>query len=179
MRGKHRGAPATGSTRAGGGYGPDDVGTSLAEREPSSLSELVVRLALAHGRFAAGVRRSLGLGAADYAALQELQAAGPLPVGELAARIGLSRPAATALVDRLARQGRIERRPDEADRRRVIVLPSATAGGLDGERVGALAAEIDALGDGLSVSERGVVARYLSQVADAVERHAGEAAGSA
>lgn len=48
-------------------------------------------------------------------------AKGPRSVGHLADALGVSRPAATQLVDRLVEHGMVERRPDPADRRVVLV----------------------------------------------------------
>lgn len=46
---------------------------------------------------------------------------GPLPVGRIAEEVGVSRPAASQLVDRLEEHGIAERRPDPEDRRVVLV----------------------------------------------------------
>ena len=48
-------------------------------------------------------------------------AKGPCSVGQIAETLGVSRPAATQLVDRLVEHGMIERRHDPADRRVVLV----------------------------------------------------------
>lgn len=46
---------------------------------------------------------------------------GPCSIGELAEAVGVSAPAASQLVDRLAGHGMVERRHDERDRRKVLV----------------------------------------------------------
>lgn len=46
---------------------------------------------------------------------------GPLPVGRIAEEVGVSRPAASQLVDRLEEHGIVERRPDPEDGRVVLV----------------------------------------------------------
>ncbi len=46
---------------------------------------------------------------------------GPMPVGRLARRVGVSSPAVTQLVDRLVEHGMVERRHDPSDRRVVLV----------------------------------------------------------
>lgn len=48
-------------------------------------------------------------------------ARGPRSVGSIADALGVSRPAATQLVDRLVEHGMVERRPDPTDRRVVLV----------------------------------------------------------
>jgi len=55
------------------------------------------------------------------AAIQHLQLAGPLTVGEQAEHHGLSKSAMTELVDRLEQRGLVARMSDERDRRRVFV----------------------------------------------------------
>lgn len=50
---------------------------------------------------------------------------GPLTTGRLAEELGMSAPALTQLTDRLVRKELIERRPDEGDRRCVIVALTA------------------------------------------------------
>ena len=46
---------------------------------------------------------------------------GPCSIGGLAEAVGVSAPAASQLVDRLAEHGMVERRHDERDRRKVLV----------------------------------------------------------
>lgn len=65
----------------------------------------------------------VGLHATDWAALDLLDWAGPLPTGRLGAELGLSPAAATSLVDRLEHRGLVERARDPDDRRRTIVRP--------------------------------------------------------
>lgn len=54
-------------------------------------------------------------------ALATLERTGPRRVTELAAVEGVTQPSMTALVTGLARAGLVERRPDEEDRRAVLV----------------------------------------------------------
>jgi DNA-binding MarR family transcriptional regulator len=61
----------------------------------------------------------LGLSAADHKALGIIDRDGPMAPSELAARLGLTRPAVTAMVDRLERAGHLRRSADQTDRRRV------------------------------------------------------------
>lgn len=66
------------------------------------------------------VGRALGLGPADLRCLDWL-VDGPKTAGALASATGLRPAATTALLDRLEAKGLVERRPDEHDRRRVLV----------------------------------------------------------
>ena len=71
--------------------------------------------------FHEAVARRLGLSAADHKALDLILRSGPLTAGQIARRTGLTPGAITGLVDRLERAGYVHRRPDQDDRRRVII----------------------------------------------------------
>src|ERR1700734_1302376 len=72
------------------------------------------------------------LGPRHVAALQQLRG-GPVTVGELAARLGLTLPTVSGVVADLDRAGFIERHPDPADRRRTIVAVIPAQASLIGE----------------------------------------------
>ena len=57
----------------------------------------------------------------QYHLLEALREAPELPVGELADRAGVAPPTATRMLDGLARDGFVERRHSESDRRSVLV----------------------------------------------------------
>ncbi|MXP21455.1 MarR family transcriptional regulator [Gordonia sp. HNM0687] len=59
--------------------------------------------------------------AAQASALSVLLDHGPLRMGELAERESIRMPTATALIDGLTKNGLVERTPDPADRRAVLV----------------------------------------------------------
>lgn len=71
--------------------------------------------------FHEAIGRSLGVSAADYKALGEIQRHGPIAPGALAKTLGLTPSAVTTLVDRLEREGLVSRTPDPADRRRSLI----------------------------------------------------------
>lgn len=62
----------------------------------------------------------------DMAALQLLATLGPLRASELAVMLGISRGAATRLVDALEHAGLAHREPDPRDRRAVLIAPTPT-----------------------------------------------------
>lgn len=64
--------------------------------------------------------RHLGLGRTDLSALNLLED-GPRSAASLAEALHLTRPAVTALVDRLERSGWVTRTPDPSDRRSVSI----------------------------------------------------------
>ena len=93
------------------------------------------------------------LGPRHVAALQQLHD-GPLTVGELAARLGLTLPTVSGVLADLDRAGFIERRPDPADRRRTIVAIPPAQAALVGEWLDGAASPIARVLDKLSPSEQ-------------------------
>ena len=78
----------------------------------------------------AGVARRYGLSHAALNALAVIEGAGgPLPAGEITAQMHISTATTTSVLDTLERRGYVRRRPDPADRRRVLVdiTPDAQA----------------------------------------------------
>jgi len=69
------------------------------------------------------VSRRLGLNGGDHKYADILMREGPMTAGKLAELTGLTSGAVTGIVNRLERAGWVERAPDPADRRRVIVTP--------------------------------------------------------
>ncbi|MGW2312622.1 MarR family winged helix-turn-helix transcriptional regulator [Actinomadura luteofluorescens] len=72
-----------------------------------------------------GEVRAAGLGPRHVPALMQLVLHGPVPVGVLAGHMALSPATVSQLVGELERGGFVERRPDERDRRRMIISLSA------------------------------------------------------
>ncbi len=124
-----------------------------------------LREAVAAGsRVSHAVARRAGLGDSELRMLQHL-AAGPLGPAALARRLEVTTAASTAIVDRLAARGHVERRPHASDRRRTEV--SVTASGR-AEVLAHLRPTLDALAHldaGFSADERAVVERYLRAAA--------------
>ena len=95
----------------------------------SAHSALCLRLMQLFPRVSRGMRRwqdrsapptPAPLGPRHVAALEQLRG-GPVTVGELASRLGLTLPTVSGVLADLDRAGLVERRPDPADRRRTIV----------------------------------------------------------
>lgn len=80
------------------------------------------------------VADKVGMGWTDLQALYVLANHGPTTPSELAKRVNLTTGSASRMIDRLERAGFVRRRPDQRDRRRVLIepLPEAVArvGGL-------------------------------------------------
>lgn len=133
--------------------------TTAAPAVPET-AELAGRLRIAAGRIARdglGQKRVDGMTPSRITALAVLAAEGPLRMGELAARLGISAPTASRLVECLAERGFIQRVTDPADHRATRVGLSADGViGLAAVREhgeGMLADRIDALDD----AERGLL----------------------
>jgi DNA-binding MarR family transcriptional regulator len=71
--------------------------------------------------FHLAVAERCGLGATDFQALNLLQLEGPVPTSRLGIRLGLTKSAATRVVDRLVEAGYAVRQVDAADARVVQV----------------------------------------------------------
>jgi len=140
----------------------EDPGQAIAEPlSPDDLSERVRVLARALGTFNTTTARVMGLAPSDLLALEHLFADGPLGPADIAARLGMTTPAATALVDRLAGAGHVERRPHPTDRRRLEVVPTAKAEAVAYAAIGEMIEGMAGVGASLTPAERAVVARYL------------------
>jgi DNA-binding MarR family transcriptional regulator len=93
--------------------------------QQSDATEEAVRslraLILAGERYRQAISDHVGLGTTETQAVSYLTGHGDRGQNELAADLGLSSGASTALVDRLERQGIAERYPHPSDRRRTLV----------------------------------------------------------
>jgi DNA-binding MarR family transcriptional regulator len=105
--------------------------------EGAAESVICLRLMQAFRRVSRGMRRwqdsaappaTAPLSPRHVAALEQLLG-GPVTVGELAARLGLTLPTVSGVLADLDRAGFVERHPDPADRRRTIVqvIPAQAA----------------------------------------------------
>lgn len=108
----------------------------------------------------AAIARHAGLSPADLEVLGAIEQRGPLTAGELAKLTGLSAAAVTGLIDRLERAGVAARKPDPADRRRVLVAASKGARRIADQYT---SLERDALRtlDGRSAAELEAIAAFL------------------
>ena len=87
------------------------------------------------------------------AALEQLRE-GPLTVGELASRLGLSLPTVSGVLADLDRAGLVDRHPDPADRRRTIVRVSPGQETLIGHWLDGAAEPLARVLDKLTTSEQ-------------------------
>jgi DNA-binding MarR family transcriptional regulator len=110
------------------------VSDEAGSREHSALClrllQLLPRVSRGMRRWQDQIAPSSGapLGSRHVAALQQLRG-GPVTVGELASRLGLTLPTVSGVLADLDRAGFIDRQPDPTDRRRTLVQihPAQTA----------------------------------------------------
>jgi len=122
-------------------------------------------------RYLFSLAKRMGLEVSELAALEHLQASGPMTMGELCSRLSMSPGAITALVDRLERRGYVERVPNPSDRRSSLV--GATERGVEEtfRHLLPYIRELRALEERLPAGEREAVARFLSDAAKIAHRH--------
>jgi len=136
-----------------------------------ALLQLLRRQSEEAVRFAAVFGRLHGLHQTDVAALaaiSDASAAGsPMGPARLAETLRLSRPATTALVDRLVGAGHLVRRADPEDRRRTVLEMQPAALELASAFFGPLGAAFRRVLGDFSAAELDVVAAFLRAVTDA------------
>jgi len=128
----------------------------------SQHSALCLRLMQLFPRVTRGWRRwqdqaapqaSAPLGPRHVAALEQLRA-GPISVGELASRLGLTMPTVSGVLADLDRAGFVERHPDPVDRRRTIVQIAPDKTTVIGEWLDGAASPLARVLDKLAPSEQ-------------------------
>ncbi|CAN5127854.1 MarR family transcriptional regulator [soil metagenome] len=113
----------------------------------------------------------LAVNPTDLEAMEHLIASGPLAPAELARRLGITRPAVTAVVDRLAAVGHASRSDNPADRRGVVVTASPTSTARAMGILLPMIFDVDAVLDEFDPAEQDVIARYLELVLAAYRGH--------
>jgi DNA-binding MarR family transcriptional regulator len=136
--------------------------TGGSAHSASSHSALCLRLMQLFPRVSRGMRRwqdrsapqtPAPLGPRHVAALEQLRG-GPITVGELASRLGLTLPTVSGVVADLDRAGLVDRHADPADRRRTIVAIAPAQGALVGQWLDGAAGPLARVLDKLAPSEQ-------------------------
>ena len=117
------------------------------------------------------IARSMGVNVVDLQALGFIARNGaPITAGEISQQTELPTSTTTRVLDRLEKQGLIERSADPNDRRRVVVQVSAAiadAGqGGEGDPYAGILEGMRRVHERFTVDELEVVARYLDAVKD-------------
>ncbi|MDQ1482400.1 MAG: hypothetical protein QOF35_476 [Actinomycetota bacterium] len=93
----------------------------MSATTPADIVQALHHFGLERDRFRTALTQALGIPMADLDALEHLELAGGLTQRELGERLLLTSGAVTMLVDRLERDGLVNRRPHPTDRRKTIV----------------------------------------------------------
>lgn len=157
---------------------PDEIIRDVAALvEPPSLQNSVsyrIRLLqiAAYKSFEAQVR---GFGSAPrYFGLLKIVEANPgIPQSRLAEAIFLDRSSLVPILDALSREGWIERRPSEQDRRVRLVFLAEGAGGRLGELELQVKAHEAAMAEGLTHDDRVELLRLLGRLDDNLRKELG------
>ena len=147
--------------------------------EAQAIREAINRKELAATRQRSALARLLGLSESDVLAIQHLAVAGRLTPSQLGSMLGMTSGGATALVQRLEREGFVAREPHPRDRRSARLRLTPDIERQAGEALAPLVEAIDDLVDRLPAGDRRMLTRFLAAVADAGERHADELARQA
>ncbi len=105
----------------------------VLDDQPRAVPSLVgvQSLVAAVERYIESARRDHDLGRSDVAALNALVATehrgGQLTAGQLGDQLGLSTSATSTLIDRLTASGHVQRQRDPRDRRRTVIVATASA----------------------------------------------------
>jgi DNA-binding MarR family transcriptional regulator len=136
------------------------------------LADLVRQYSSAVLRHAAATAKRMSLEASELAALEHLQAAGPMSQKHLAERLSMSPGAVTAMIDRLESRGYVQRIPNPKDRRSALVR--ITKAGLEESlrHLWPYIEDMRGVEEGFSEEERAVVARFLRTATQATQRAA-------
>ncbi len=117
-------------------------------------------------------RRETALGETDLMAMRllvEADAEGRrLTPGSISSALGISTASTTALIDRLAAAGFVERRPHETDRRSTVIVPTVRSEQEVREALTRMQADLVRVADNMSQHEIDVVARFLENMIAAV-----------
>ncbi|MGZ0147574.1 MarR family winged helix-turn-helix transcriptional regulator [Kribbella sp. WER1] len=101
--------------------------TSTRDELTGEIQQRMVRLIAQVVLFNHAISAKVGLGASDSQFMTLLQTYGPLTPRQLTEHTGLTSGTVTGVIDRLEAHGFVSRRPDPADRRKVVVTPSLEA----------------------------------------------------
>ena len=142
-----------------------DVITSL--RELSSQLDRLDEAAATH----------YGLNRTDMRALDILGREGPLAPTDLARRVGFTTGGITTVVDRLERAGYVVRRPDQSDRRRLLIEVTDATRQRDRGVFGGLMQLAEAIAAGYKDRDLQTIRRFIDEISQATASYAATLSG--
>lgn len=138
----------------------------------TSANECIVGIVRAGEAFVALANRALSgyqLSPAARQALAVLDGAGePLSPTEIARRLIVTTASVTSLLDTLERRGLVERRPDPADRRRLLVAITPPAQAMVRQYVPEVVALQGAVMSGIDEEDRQQLIAVLTRIREAI-----------
>jgi len=138
----------------------------------ASANECIVEIVRAGEAFVALANRALSgyqLSPAARQALAVLDGAGePLSPTEIARRLIVTTASVTSLLDTLERRGLVERRPDPADRRRLLVAITPPAQAMVRQYVPEVVALQGAVMSGIGEEDRQQLIAVLTRIREAI-----------
>jgi DNA-binding MarR family transcriptional regulator len=137
---------------------PEDVGRAIRDFD-SSLDLLDHAAASA-----------FGIGRTDLRAMEIVSRSGPRTAGEIAAELGLTTGAVTALIDRMEKADYFRRSRSTSDRRQVVIELTPNAKRREQKIFGALGKESAVMLRRLSGADRAVIADFLRAIREMTER---------
>jgi DNA-binding MarR family transcriptional regulator len=155
----------------GAGYWYPDAATSP---DPVDVLNLLRRYRDAERRMRARTRDSMRMGETDLVALRFLLRATRtgqvIRQRDLAEALEISKPSASALVDRLIRDGYVQRVAHPDDRRSVAIEPTRKTDDEVRSTLGVMHRSMLAAAESLTPEELAVVARFLADLTRSVEK---------
>ncbi|WP_239677677.1 MarR family winged helix-turn-helix transcriptional regulator [Natronosporangium hydrolyticum] len=147
----------------------------MTDSQDQLLAELVQgvrRLLRQSVRYYDAVADQLGLTLTDLTCVDTLRERRRATASELAAELGLTTGAVTRMIDRLVQAGFVARRPDPADRRRVIVTLEPTAEASVAGLFAGQAAHLTEAGSTLTAGQLQLLRDFVRERAEATQREA-------
>ena len=133
------------------------------------------RLDLAMMDLMTALSRAVGVSVLEMIALEHIDHEGTVGPSELARRLQLTTGAVTALADRLAESGHLERAPHPTDRRRVMLKRTQKTDEDLTEEIAPMAMAILELAESLSDDERQSVGSFIDGFIAIIQQTAAEA----
>jgi DNA-binding MarR family transcriptional regulator len=144
-----------------------------APDDRAAVIDALRRFNVESDRFVEVFSTTHGLHRSDMNALAYLSAADeagePLSPGQLGAELGLSSPATTALIDRLARAGHLTREPHPSDRRKVALRTREQGVRLAVEFFTPLGRALHGVMDEFDADQLRLILTFLDRATSAVE----------
>lgn len=144
-----------------------------ASANTEQVLDALVRFRAAETRMHQRVRENTSLGENELRILQLLlrrhRDGDVVKPSEISRYLNISSASTTALLDRLERQGSVERVSHPTDRRSILIAPTDRATSEVADLIDAFEERVASSVDGLDDQGRGAVLAFLSGVADAAD----------